>query len=139
MKVPASQAELTYKSHHESVHKDAERFFEDLKGRFRILKAPCLYKKSDCIDNVFLTCCVLHNMLHDFDGIELLEAGVDWKGADGSLDPPEDVGEGVILPTARPAAAPVQIEVENGFHSLRQKLVANVMFRKHQGTLDEPA
>ena len=138
MKVPATQAELAYKCHHESVHKDAERFFDTLKGRFRILKAPCLYKKPECIDNVFLTCCVLHNMLLDFDGIELLEAGVDWKGADGNTDPPE-VSEGVTPPTARPAGAPVQIEVENGFHSLREKLVANFMFRKHEGTLDAPA
>lgn len=138
-KAPTTQAELAYRWYHEKVHKDAEDFFGTLKGRFRILKAPCLYKKKECVDNVFLTCCILHNQLRNFEGIELLEEGVDWKGADGAVDPPEEVNEVVTLPTPRATTVvPENIEIESDFHSLRKKLVANFMFRKNQGTLDEP-
>lgn len=64
--------------------------FGILKGRFRILETAILYKDPKEIDNVYSTCCILHNMLLSFDGLDKLEEDVDWKGAGGSTD--KDVG-----------------------------------------------
>lgn len=52
----------------ESVRKDVECVFGDLKKRFRFLKAPINIQKKETIDNAFVTCCILHNMLLSIDG-----------------------------------------------------------------------
>ncbi|CAN0110321.1 unnamed protein product, partial [Pylaiella littoralis] len=54
----------------ESVRKDVECFFGILKGRFRILKLGILFQSLEDINNMFFTCCTLHNMLHAFDGLD---------------------------------------------------------------------
>ena len=71
----------------ESVRKDSECVFGILKGRFRILKIPLLFHKIHQIDNIFYTCCVLHNMLLINDGMDIpaWEEGVDWAHLDGLL------------------------------------------------------
>jgi hypothetical protein len=52
----------------ESVRKDIEGVFGILKKRFRFLKNfNNLHQQSD-IDNAFVTCCMLHNMLLERDG-----------------------------------------------------------------------
>jgi hypothetical protein len=52
----------------ESVRKDIEGVFGILKKRFRFLKNfNNLFHQSD-IDNAFVTCCMLHNMLSKYDG-----------------------------------------------------------------------
>ena len=67
-----------------SVRKDVECFFGILKKRFRFLKCPIgLHSKED-IDNVYWTCCIIHNMILQFDGLDRLwEANVNW----GSINP----------------------------------------------------
>ncbi len=47
----------------ESVCKDVECTFGILKGSFRILKIPSLFSWEDMVNNVFITCCMLHNMI----------------------------------------------------------------------------
>jgi hypothetical protein len=49
-----------------------------VQGRFRILKLPIELHKKEDVDNVFFTCCAIHNHLHIFDGRDAWEAGVDW-------------------------------------------------------------
>jgi len=68
------------------VRKDVECFFGILKGRFRILKLRMAYHKREYIDNIFFTCCILHNMLHTFDGMDVFEENVDWTGSAGHHD-----------------------------------------------------
>jgi hypothetical protein len=51
----------------ESVRKDVECFFGRLKARFRVLKMPISFHKKKDVDNMFLTCVGLHNILHDWD------------------------------------------------------------------------
>jgi len=71
----------------ESVRKDIECTFGILKGRFRILKVPCLLQTANEIDNVFYTCCALHNeILRDNNLAFLWEQGVEWDGVDGHHD-----------------------------------------------------
>ena len=86
-KAPLTQEEIEWSKKLAGVHKDMERFFGKLKGRFRILKLPIMYQKREDIDNVFFTCCILHNMLHAYDGLDVLEANVDWAGVDGRHNP----------------------------------------------------
>ena len=51
----------------EVVRKDVERFFGIMKKRFRVLKVPMLVQDVRVINDLFLTCCTLHNILLDRD------------------------------------------------------------------------
>jgi hypothetical protein len=70
----------------ESMRKDVECTFGILKGRFRILKSGVRLHKIESTDKIWLTCCALHNMLLEVDGLD--------KGWDtGALSPWEtDMG-----------------------------------------------
>ena len=61
--------EVLYSEWEESIRKDVERVNGILKGRFRILKMPILYGNPKVIDAIFMTCCILHNMLLTYDDI----------------------------------------------------------------------
>lgn len=52
----------------ESVRKDIEGVFGILKVRFRFLKTFNLLSRQDSIDNAFVTCCILHNIMLRHDG-----------------------------------------------------------------------
>ena len=69
----------------ESVRKDVECTFGILKGRFRCLKLPIFYHSKKNIDNMFFTCCILHNMLLSNDGFDRRwEDGCNWQGQYGN-------------------------------------------------------
>ena len=65
-------------------------------GRFKILKLPLYFRQKTDIVDVWFTCYILQNLLHEFDGLYNLEADVDWAG-EGALhdawtaDPKTDV------------------------------------------------
>jgi hypothetical protein len=64
----------------ESTRKDVECCFGILKSRFRILCQGFLFQSSEPIDAVFYTCCILHNMLLEFDNLDCRwEKDVDWE------------------------------------------------------------
>lgn len=68
----------------ESVRKDVECTFGILKGRFRCLKLPIFYQSKEVIDNMFFTCCILHNILLNVDGYDSRwEENVNWRGQHG--------------------------------------------------------
>ncbi|CAB1113473.1 unnamed protein product [Ectocarpus sp. CCAP 1310/34] len=69
----------------ESVRKDVE-CFGILMGRFKILKLGIFFQDKNVIDNLFVTCCTLHNMLHAFDGLEELEIVEEWGARAGLHD-----------------------------------------------------
>ena len=52
----------------ESMRKDVEYTFGILKGRWRILKCGVRTYGVDSVDQVWFTCCVLHNWLLEVDG-----------------------------------------------------------------------
>ena len=52
----------------ELVRKDVECVFGILKKRFLFLKHPIRLHNPQQIEMVFVTCCVLHNILIDYDG-----------------------------------------------------------------------
>lgn len=131
--LPSTADEIAYREHVESVRKDIECFFGVLKGRFRILKLPLLYRGIHKLDSIFQTCCALHNMLHSYDGLSLLEKDCDWGGKDGDLDPwvnlPE--GEETLDDNAR-----FNLDAfETDFADLQRKLVVNLAAMKKKGTV----
>ena len=51
------------------MRKDVECTFRILKGRWRILKTGVCVYGVDKVDEIWLTCCALHNWLLDIDRI----------------------------------------------------------------------
>lgn len=116
----------------ECVRKDVECFFGRLKGRFRILKLPILFREKKHVDNVFFTACILHNMLHSMDGLNKLEPGVKWTGVDGLhdsdiADPDTDVSSVGLRGDDDNGEAG---EVEPTHDEFREKLMASFAYRK---------
>ncbi len=58
-----------------SIRKDVECTFGILKGRWRMLKSGVKIHGVDLVDNIWFTCCALHNWLLDVDGL-----GEEWAG-----------------------------------------------------------
>ena len=53
----------------ESMRKDVECTFGIMKGRFCLLRYGLRFQSIDKCDQLFLTCCALHNMLLEKDGL----------------------------------------------------------------------
>lgn len=83
-KYPGIPDDTDFSSMMESVRTDVECSFGILKGPVTIIKLSIPYHKKEDIDNVFFTCCILHNMLHTNDGMGYLEAGVRWNESAGN-------------------------------------------------------
>ena len=67
------------------MRKDVECTFGILKGRFRALKLPIYFQTAEAIDNMFFTCCILHNMILAHDGLDRRwEGSVNWLEEDGT-------------------------------------------------------
>ncbi|CAN0110840.1 unnamed protein product [Ectocarpus sp. 6 AP-2014] len=128
-KYPLSENDLLFSKRLESVRKDVECFFGILKGRFRILKLAMAYQSQERIDNVFFTCCILHNMLHTFDGMDQLVENRNWVSSAGvgttSVTEPEaDSGSvGTKDVNDRP-------QVEAGHAVRKRQLTTSFAYRK---------
>ena len=63
----------------ESTRKDVECVFGILKGRFRFLRHGILLQTQDKVDTAFFTCCILHNLILEADGMDKRwEENVEW-------------------------------------------------------------
>jgi len=85
------RSEIRWSEWLESMRKDVECTFGILKGRWRILKTGIRLHSTESVDNIWLTCCALHNMLLEIDGLDQPWDGVaqptsQWDGALGELD-----------------------------------------------------
>ena len=72
--------EATWSKHVELTRKDVECVFGILKKRFLFLKHPIRLHSPEQIQNAFVTCCVLHNILLNIDGYN------DWELHDVEWD-----------------------------------------------------
>lgn len=73
------------------MRKDVECTFGILKGRFRILKTGIRLHSTQSVDRIWATCCALHNMLLEVDGLDAPWDGVripssEWTGELGNLE-----------------------------------------------------
>jgi len=77
MKIAHDYDELYYRKWSEmceSLRKDVECTFGILKVRFEILSGGIRLQNASVIDDIFQTCCALHNQLLQWDDLD------DWKG-----------------------------------------------------------
>ena len=82
----------------ESMRKDVECTFGILKGRFRILKTGIRLHSFITMDNIWFTCCALHNMLLEIDGLHtrwINGVPSDYEGTLGQHDSVGCVREGL--------------------------------------------
>ena len=134
----SSRAEIRWSQWLESMRKDVECTFGILKGRWRILKAGVRLHGVEACDKVWKTCCALHNMLLEVDGLdEHWQEGVesDWQGELGQHDeedfinyaPPFAVCR-LHSPTARrnfdASSLEVEEDQENGELATNEELIA---------------
>jgi hypothetical protein len=70
-----------------------------MKGRFWLLKTGIWLDSINVVDNIWFTCCALHNWLLDIDGLTgEWKDGVpvsDWEGVMGQNDNNKDIGNHV--------------------------------------------
>ena len=79
----------------ESAKKDVECTFGILKSRWRFLRNGIVLQNQSSIDFAFFTCCILHNLILEFDGLDnRWEENVDWD----QINPqPDNSDEGFDL------------------------------------------
>jgi hypothetical protein len=81
----------------ESIRKDVECLFGILKNRFRFLWGYNESKSYETIEKAFKTCCILHNMILDFDRgyHEAMKAweNVDWSTIDPDVITDDELAE----------------------------------------------
>ena len=81
--------EIRFSEWLESMRKDVECFFGIMKGRFLIFRYGFRLHKIYQCDQMWLTCCALHNMLLEIDGLhENWELGAksDWEKCSSDLE-----------------------------------------------------
>jgi hypothetical protein len=71
LKNTSSKKEARWSKWAESMRKDVECTFGILKGRWRILKTGIRVQNLTVVDNIWYTCCALHNMLLNVDGLDV--------------------------------------------------------------------
>jgi hypothetical protein len=69
LKNTCNQSELRFSQWLEALRKDVECTFGILKGRWRIHKTGIRVHNTEVSDNIWMTCCALHNNLLDVDGL----------------------------------------------------------------------
>ena len=139
MKHTTNPAAAHFSTNLESVRKDVEDLFGILKMRFRILKHAVELHNQDQIDNVFFTCCILHNILHHYDGFDTRwEEHILWDSMDPD-DEYDDLYDGPQQRLIRVRAAhrvhihhlvgfivdDVDTEYTDDYRILRQKLITH--------------
>jgi hypothetical protein len=72
----------------ESLRKDIECLFGELKAAFSILKFGPRFRDLDVVDDIFLACCAMHNQRKRAAGLDKV-----WAPADLDEDDPEEADE----------------------------------------------
>ncbi len=81
LKVTADEKEIRWSQWLESLRKDVECTFGILKVHWRILKTGIRLHGVEVADDIWMTCCALHNMLLAIDGLD-----TEWNGTIGMHD-----------------------------------------------------
>ena len=99
--------------------------------RLRILKLPLYFRHKTDVDNVWFTCCILHNLLYEFDWLGNIEADVPWSGEDGLhdawiADPETDVS---TVGVRTESIGEEKTERESKHDLLRKALIESFVYR----------
>jgi hypothetical protein len=144
----------------ESIRKDVECLFGILKNRFRFLWGYNESRSHVTIENAFKTCCILHNMILDFDRgyHEAMKAweNVDWSSIDPDVVTEEEIEAAVqeaisdntidvlpFLPTPPPAANGQDLWIispssKNDHFLLKELLIASFNYQLKIGQVYWP-
>ena len=133
----------------ESMRKDVECTFGILKGRFRILKVGIRLHGVQVVDDIWFTCCALHNMLLEVDGRSaewrngvrgFYEDSAQDEAVEDQIDD-KDSGDAIPLIFRRLgvsrhntnsvglAALEHDVQVDSSYLRFRSDLVANFAYR----------
>lgn len=127
IKTSNSRSEIRFSAWLESLRKDVECTFGILKGRWRILKSGIRLHGTSTPDKVFHTCCALHNLLLNVDGLNKeWNNGVPSDYATTALDDDDEIAGAVDdIPTALQRLANPVAARDNGIATVdahRQEL-----------------
>jgi hypothetical protein len=80
-------------SHLESIRKDIERTFGSIKQRFGCLVNPITLQEDHRLEKMFNGCCVLHNIILDYNGAD------NWRKrvVGGFMLPAEVIGDVPVI------------------------------------------
>ena len=89
--ITSDMDEICWSKWLESMRKDVECTFGIQKGRWRILTLGIRINGVDVVDNIWFTCCALHNWLLEIDGLNADWSGIsmpvsDWEGNLGDCE-----------------------------------------------------
>lgn len=148
----SSEEKIRWSEWVESVRKDIECFFGIVKARFRLLRDGIQYHNADEITNIFHVCCILHNMLLEFDGLDFFceeqwerlnpqhKAQRDEEDYDEAGEPLDvEFLSSTILPEWRGFIHNVvQIEEDRCYHEKREMLVTHFNKAYRMGQVSWP-
>ena len=118
-----------WSKHVESVRKDVECSFGILKKRFAILKHRMRFHHKEQIGRIFTACCILHNMLHDWDGYD------NWESVETNLRALEEMFDAsdrwmFMRDHSYYGTNEVDDDIQDGFFARRSALIAHYMYLK---------
>lgn len=132
--------EAQWSKHVESLWKDVECTFGILKKRFSILKHRFWLHDKEQISDVFTTCCILHNMIHKWDGYD------DWEKVEAQVRQLEEdasrVEEGDSMTMRDRSDATLyrtdptgddEVEVDIDFDRRRSHLIEHFNYLRNRG------
>lgn len=135
----------------ESLRKDVECFFGALKNRFLILNGNLRIQSQKAVDDIFLTCCALHNQLLLWDGLD------DWSQENDEEEDEEDLAprfhpvlrrindaarDNEALPRNNPGRnVMIDLREEHTMehYNLREELIHNFSYQWKQRQIQWPA
>lgn len=124
--------EAKWSEHIESLRKDVECTFGILKKRYAILKNRFRLHNQEDISDIFSCCCVLHNMLHSWDGYD------DWEDVEEQVRQLEetarfDIGDSITMrdrsnPTVYQDEGTDELEIDSEFDERRSRLIEHFTY-----------
>jgi hypothetical protein len=128
----------------ESLHKDVECVFSILKKLFQILKHASRFHRMEDIGNIFRKCCILHNMLLEWDGYDEWNFFLDEDDVDveiENLTHPGNNRSGFDRSSKRPHVQPDGNAIEepllrNAFNNRRDGLIEHYFSSRAFGLLN---
>ena len=121
MKFTESREQHDWTKRLESVRKDVECFFGRLKRRFGLLRDSIENQSQSAIDNAFFSCCVLHNMLHEYDHRDEWAVELDELAAGGI-----PLNDAMIHPYVEAE----EQQVKEGHTKLQHKLITHYILAR---------
>ena len=119
----------------ESVRKDVECCFGILKSRFRFLRHGIVLQNDETIDFIFFTCCILHNIILELDGLDCRwETNVDWE----ALNPqPDNSDEGYDMEGMEGRSRHISQQVESIMERVAQWRPVDELVVEDNETVEE--